>query len=111
MALPWGQDEVADAVLSAKPGSIVILQTGSAVSMPWRDKAGAILQAWYQGQAGATAVAEIIAGKTNPQRPPAGDLVRSGRADATAEDRRCRDRASFTVRIRGRYAAPRSSTC
>jgi beta-glucosidase len=34
--------------------------------MPWRPKAGAILQAWYQGQAGATAVAEIIAGKTNP---------------------------------------------
>jgi beta-glucosidase len=66
MALPWGQDAVADAVLAAKPGSIVVLQTGSAVAMPWRDKAGAILQTWYQGQAGATAVAEIIAGKTNP---------------------------------------------
>jgi beta-glucosidase len=66
MALPWGQDALADAVLSVKPGGIVVLQTGSAVSMPWRNKAGAILQAWYQGQAGATAVAEIIAGKTNP---------------------------------------------
>jgi beta-glucosidase len=47
MALPWGQDALAAAVLAAKPGSIVVLQTGSAVSMPWHAEAGAILQAWY----------------------------------------------------------------
>jgi len=44
----------------------VILQTGNPVAMPWRDKAKAIIQAWYQGQSGATAIAEIITGKVNP---------------------------------------------
>lgn len=34
--------------------------------MPWRDSVGAIMQAWYPGQAGALAIAEIIAGKINP---------------------------------------------
>jgi len=66
MSLPDGQDALFDAVLSANPNSIVILQTGNPVAMPWRDKAKAIIQAWYQGQSGATAIAEIITGKVNP---------------------------------------------
>ncbi len=66
MSLPWGQDALFDEVLSANPNSIVILQTGSPVAMPWRHKARAIIQAWYQGQAGGTALAEIITGKVNP---------------------------------------------
>lgn len=66
MSLPAGQDALFDAVLSANPNSIVILQTGNPVAMPWHDKAKAIIQAWYQGQSGATALAEIITGKVNP---------------------------------------------
>jgi len=66
MSLPNGQDALFDAVLSANPNTIVVLQTGNPVAMPWRDKAKAIIQAWYQGQSGATAVAEIITGKVNP---------------------------------------------
>ena len=66
MSLPNGQDALFDAVLNANPNNIVILQTGNPVAMPWRDKAKAIIQAWYQGQSGATAIAEIIAGKMNP---------------------------------------------
>ena len=66
MSLPNGQDALFDAVLSANPNSIVVLQTGNPVAMPWRDKAKAIIQAWYQGQSGATAIAEIITGKLNP---------------------------------------------
>jgi beta-glucosidase len=66
MSLPNGQDALFEAVLSANPNSIVILQTGNPVAMPWRDKARAIIQAWYQGQSGATAIAEIITGKVNP---------------------------------------------
>jgi beta-glucosidase len=66
MSLPDGQDALFDAVLSANPNGIVILQTGNPVAMPWRDKAKAIIQAWYQGQSGATAIAEIITGKVNP---------------------------------------------
>jgi beta-glucosidase len=66
MSLPNGQDAVFEAVLAANPNSIVILQTGNPVALPWHKKARAIVQGWYQGQSGATALAEIIAGKVNP---------------------------------------------
>ena len=65
-SLPWGQDAVIDAVATANPNTIVVLETGNPVSMPWRDKVKAILQAWYPGQAGGQAIAEIVTGKVNP---------------------------------------------
>ncbi len=66
LSLPWGQDAVIDAVASANPNTIVVLETGNPVSMPWRDKAKAIVQAWYPGQAGAQAIAEVLTGAVNP---------------------------------------------
>jgi len=66
LSLPWGQDAVIDAVASANPNTIVVLETGNPVSMPWRDKVKAIVQAWYPGQSGAQAIAEILSGKVNP---------------------------------------------
>lgn len=66
LSLPSGQDAVIDAVSSANPNTIVVLETGNPVSMPWRSKVKAIVQAWYPGQAGAQAIAEILTGKVNP---------------------------------------------
>jgi beta-glucosidase len=66
LSLPWGQDAVIDAVAAANPNTVVVLETGSPTSMPWRDNANAIVQAWYPGQAGAQAIAEILTGKVNP---------------------------------------------
>jgi beta-glucosidase len=66
LSLPWGQDAVIAAVAAANPNTVVVLQTGNPVAMPWRDSANAILAAWYPGQAGAVAIAEIIAGQVNP---------------------------------------------
>jgi beta-glucosidase len=66
LSLPWGQDAVIDAVASATPNTIVVLETGNPVSMPWRDKVKAIVQAWYPGQAGGQAIAEVLAGTVNP---------------------------------------------
>ncbi|HEX7081801.1 MAG TPA: beta-glucosidase [Gammaproteobacteria bacterium] len=66
LSLPWGQDAVIDAAASANPNTIVVLETGNSVSMPWRDKVKAIAQAWYPGQAGAQAIAEVLAGTVNP---------------------------------------------
>lgn len=66
LSLPWGQDVVIDAVASANPNTIVVLETGNPTSMPWRGKVKAIVQAWYPGQAGGQAIAEILTGKVNP---------------------------------------------
>lgn len=66
LSLPWGQDAVIDAVASVNPNTMVVLETGNPVSMPWRDKVAAILQAWYPGQAGGQAIAEVLTGAVNP---------------------------------------------
>ncbi len=66
LSLPWGQDAVIDAVADANPNTIVVLETGNPASMPWRDKVKAILQAWYPGQAGARAIADVLSGAVNP---------------------------------------------
>jgi beta-glucosidase len=66
LSLPWGQDAVIDAVAAVNPNTIVVLETGNPSSMPWRNKVKAIVQAWYPGQAGAQAIAEILSAKVNP---------------------------------------------
>jgi beta-glucosidase len=66
LSLPWGQDAVIDAVASANPNTIVVLETGNAVAIPWREQVRAIVQAWYPGQAGGQAIAEVLTGAVNP---------------------------------------------
>jgi beta-glucosidase len=66
LSLPWGQDAVIDAVASANPNTVVVLETGNPVSMPWRKKVRAILEAWYPAQAGAQAIADVLMGEVNP---------------------------------------------
>jgi beta-glucosidase len=66
LALPWGQDAVISAVADVNPNTVVVLETGNPVDMPWRDSVSAILQAWYPGQAGGQAIAEIVVGRINP---------------------------------------------
>lgn len=66
LSLPWGQDEMITAVAAANPNTVVVLETGNPVSMPWRDAVNAVVQAWYPGQAGARAIAEMLTGRVNP---------------------------------------------
>jgi beta-glucosidase len=66
LALDGQQDALIDAVASANPRTVVVLETGNAVAMPWLDKVPAVLAAWYPGQRGGDAIAQIIAGATNP---------------------------------------------
>ena len=66
LSLPWGQDAVIEAVAAANPNTVVVLETGNPVAMPWHDSARAILEAWYPGQAGGRAIAEILTGRVNP---------------------------------------------
>jgi beta-glucosidase len=66
LSLPVKQDEIIDAVAAANPKTIVVLETGTAVTMPWVDKVGAVLEAWYAGSRGAEAVVNILSGDVNP---------------------------------------------
>lgn len=66
LSLPWGQDEMIMAVAAANPSTVVVLETGNPVSMPWRAAVNAVVQAWYPGQAGARAIVEILTGRVNP---------------------------------------------
>ena len=66
LTLPFGQDALIDAVAGATPHTIVVLETGNPIEMPWRHKVEAIVQAWYPGQAGGQAIAEILTGRVNP---------------------------------------------
>src|SRR5262249_10574279 len=49
LSLPWGQDDVIDAVAKANRNTIVVLETGNPSSMPWRRRVNAIVEAWYPG--------------------------------------------------------------
>lgn len=67
MKLPYGQDEVIEAVLEANPNTVVVMVAGSAVEMGrWADKAKAIVWNWYAGMESGTALAEILLGEVNP---------------------------------------------
>jgi len=66
LSLPNGQDALIEAVAAANPNTIVVLETGGPVLMPWLDKAGAVLEAWYPGARGGEAIADVLFGKVNP---------------------------------------------
>ena len=66
LSLPWGQNAVIEAVAHACPVTIVVLETGNPVAMPWRDQIQGIVAAWYPGQAGGQAIAEVLTGAVNP---------------------------------------------
>jgi len=66
IALPENQDGLIDAVAGANKNSLVVLETGGPVLMPWLDRVGGVLQAWYPGQRGGEAIAGILSGAVNP---------------------------------------------
>ena len=100
LALPDNQDALIRAVSEANPRTIVVLETGGAVTMPWIDRVSAVLEAWYPGIRGGEAIAAILFGDVNPsgklpltfprseadlphpvvaQQPPPADDFRDGR--------------------------------
>ena len=66
MSLPDNQDELIAKVAAANPHTIVVLETGNPVTMPWVDKVSAILEAWFAGSRGSDALANILFGDVNP---------------------------------------------
>jgi len=66
LSLPGNQDAIIEATVAANPNTIVVLQTGNPVAMPWLSKVKAVVAAWYPGQEGAAAIADVLTGKVNP---------------------------------------------
>lgn len=63
---PVDQDALVSAVTAANPHTVVVMENGGAQVMPWLRSAGAVLEAWYPGQKGAEAIANILFGSVNP---------------------------------------------
>ncbi len=66
LGLPDNQDALIEAVAAANPNTIVVLETGGAVLMPWIDKVTSVVESWYPGIRGSQAIANLLFGDVNP---------------------------------------------
>jgi beta-glucosidase len=64
--LPGGQDGLVRALAAANPRTIVVVNTGAPVAMPWRDDVAAILQCWFPGEEWGNALADVLSGDVAP---------------------------------------------
>jgi beta-glucosidase len=64
--LPENQDALIEAVAGANANTIVVLETGGPVLMPWAEKVASILEVWYPGTEGGVAIARLLSGAVNP---------------------------------------------
>ncbi|MFG1999283.1 glycoside hydrolase family 3 protein [Spirillospora sp. NPDC048911] len=65
-ALPGRQDELVSAVAAANPRTVVVVNAGAPVLMPWRDEVAAVLWVWLPGQEGGDALADVLTGAAEP---------------------------------------------
>jgi len=66
LSLPEHQDELIAQVAAANPHTVVVVESGGPVTMPWAGHASAILEAWFAGSKGSDAVANVLFGDVNP---------------------------------------------
>jgi beta-glucosidase len=66
LSLPDNQDALVAAVAAANPNTIVVIENGGPVSMPWASHVKAILESWYPGIGGGQAIANFLFGRVNP---------------------------------------------
>lgn len=66
LALSGNQNALIEAVSEANPNTIVVLESGSAVTMPWINKVAGVVEAWYAGSSGQKALADVLTGAVNP---------------------------------------------
>ena len=64
--LPSAQNELISAVAAANPHTVVVIDAGAPVAMPWLAQVGAVLDAWYPGQTNGTALARVLFGSADP---------------------------------------------
>jgi beta-glucosidase len=66
LQLPGRQDDLVHAVAAANPNTVVIVNSGSPVELPWRDEVAAVLLSWFPGQEGGAALADVLTGTHEP---------------------------------------------
>jgi beta-glucosidase len=66
LSLPDGQDALIEKVAAANLHTVVVLETGTAVTMPWKDKVAGIVEVWYAGSSGHKALVNVLSGQVNP---------------------------------------------
>jgi beta-glucosidase len=66
LSVPGDQDKLVEAVAKANPNTVVVLETGGSVSMPWSDQVKGIMETWFPGIGGGEAIANVLFGKVNP---------------------------------------------
>jgi beta-glucosidase len=107
--LPGAQDALIAAVARANKNTVVVLQTGGPVVMPWLDQVGAVLEAWYPGTSGGAAIARVLSGEVNPSgRLPAtfpASVAQLPRpvidGDAHTQDEAVKEKATTDYNIEG----------
>jgi beta-glucosidase len=87
LSLPGVQDELISRVAAANPRTVVVVNTGAPVLMPWVDDVGSVLQVWYGGQEGGEAMAALLLGEANPRGklPVSFPRTETGHATGTPE--------------------------
>ncbi|UFR04674.1 glycoside hydrolase family 3 C-terminal domain-containing protein [Streptomyces sp. Go40/10] len=66
LRLPGRQDDLVRAVAAANPNTVVVVNAGSPVELPWRDEVAAVLLTWFPGQEGGAALADVLTGAHEP---------------------------------------------
>jgi beta-glucosidase len=66
LALPDGQDDLVHAIAAVNPRTVVVVNAGAPVLMPWRDEVAAVLVAWFPGQEFGSALADVLFGLAEP---------------------------------------------
>ncbi len=64
--LPSAQDELISAVVAANPHTVVVVDAGAPIVMPWLDQVSSVLDTWYSGQSNGTSLANVLFGKVDP---------------------------------------------
>ena len=66
LSLPSAQDELIEAVAAANPDTVVVVQAGAPITMPWLSQVASVLYTWYPGQTDGTALSDLLYGVANP---------------------------------------------
>ena len=97
ISLPGNQDALIEAVAAANPRTIVVLETGGPVTMPWASQVAGVVEIWFPGSRGAEALGRASVRRCQFHRQAAGHLSRQRSATAAARHSRTCARQPYVL--------------